>query len=69
MCYTCFKQAGDGAQLTRSALNEILTISRLKNDHNVMIYLTGAIISDDVSAGEEVAEPVEISEIPEIAEI
>lgn len=58
-----------GAQLTRSALNEILTISRLKKDHNVMIDLTGAIISDDVSADEETAEPNEIAEIPEIAEI
>lgn len=58
-----------GAQLTRSALNEILTISRLKNDHNVMIDLTGAIISDDVSADEETTEPDEIAEIPEIAEI
>lgn len=58
-----------GAQLTRSALNEILTISRLKNDHNVMIDLTGAIISDDVSADEETAEPDEISEVAEISEI
>lgn len=58
-----------GAQLSRSALNEILTISRLKNDHNVMIDLTGAIISDDVSADEEEAEPDEIPGIPEIAEI
>lgn len=58
-----------GAQLTRSALNEILTISRLKNDHNVMIDLTGAIISEDVSADEETAEPDEISEVAEIPEI
>ena len=58
-----------GAQLTRSALNEILTISRLKNDHNVMIDLTGAIISEDVSADEEAAEPDEMAEISEIAEI
>ena len=58
-----------GAQLTRSALNEILTISRLKNDHNVMIDLTGAIISEDVSADEEAAEPDEIAEIAENPEI
>lgn len=58
-----------GAHLTRSALNEILTISRLKNDHNVMIDLTGAFISDDVSADEEVVEPDEISEVAEIDEI
>ena len=63
MCYTCFKQAGDGAQLTRSALNEILTISRLKNDHNVMIDLTGAVISNDVQTDKANSEEEEIAEV------